>query len=801
MKNITHFAWRATASVLFLCAALAASDDPPARVARLQYISGAVSVQPGGVKDWVDAVVNRPLTTADRVWTDKDSRSELHLGNAFIRMNAMTSLTLTNLSDQTVQLELDQGTLNLHVRHLYDGELYEIDTPNIAFTVMKSGEYRFDVDPDGDSTRVTVWQGEGEATGQDRAVKVRKGELATFSGGDSLNHEIAEAPEYDGFDDWCRVRDQRQEHSQSVRYVSPDVIGAEDLDDYGTWRVVPAYGPVWVPAVAPGWAPYHYGHWVWIEPWGWTWVDDAPWGFAPCHYGRWVYYNNYWGWVPGPVAVRPVYAPALVAWVGGSHWGLSLSFGGGGGVGWFPLGYGEPYIPPYRVSRNYFQNVNVTNTHITNITNVTNNYYTTNNNTTVVNNTNVTKIVYKNQMIPGAFTAVPKTALAEARSVDKAAVRVPAEQLRNAPLATVPEVAPSKASVLGARVGAVSSMPPAHFTARPVVARVAPPAKPIPFTAKQQALERNPGRTLDRDMENQIRARVDHAGAKATNSPLATPPPTPEPMKAVTLPAQKPVPSVGENKPVPMPAQRANVGDGGQALNVHTPTPQPLTKAPGRMQTADDTPARVVPHPPARSQAPVQPGQNFPTRVVPRPPDRNVAARPQPAVVDRTSFPAAVEKGKDEPVRRNDNPVPRVQPTASNPSPSAPAQVNDSRRVDSPSTSARPDQNRARSEVFDRPAPRTETPQRTVEQSPAPRADQDRTRSEVMDRPAPRPDPPQRSVEQPRQQNRTVTEQPRPQAVQPQHVERTAARENAAPVKRAEPRSDGEHKQPGKEQK
>lgn len=792
MKNMKPFASGVVASVVLLCAALAASDDPPSRIARLQYISGSVSVQPGGVKDWVDAAVNRPLTTADRVWTDKDSRSELHLGSAFLRMNAMTSLTLTNLTDQSVQLELDQGTLNLHVRHLYDGEIYEIDTPNLAFTVMKSGEYRFDVDPDGDTTRVTVWQGEGEATGQDRAVKVRRGEQAIFNGGDSLNHEIAEAGEYDGFDDWCRVRDQRQEHAQSARYVSPDVIGAEDLDDYGTWRVIPAYGPMWVPAVAPGWAPYRYGHWVWIEPWGWTWVDDAPWGFAPCHYGRWVYYNNYWGWVPGPVAVRPVYAPALVAWVGGSHWGLALSFGGGGGVGWFPLGYGEPYIPPYRVSRNYFQNVNVANTHITNITNVTNNYYINNNNTTVINNTNVTRIVYKNQTVPGAFTAVPKSALANAQPIGRAAVPVPAEQMKNVPLAMVPDVAPSRTSVLGARVGATSSMPPAHFAERPVVAKMAPPEKPIPFSAKQDALARNPGRPLDRDTEEQIRARVMQPGYKGPNRPAATQPSTSEPVKAVTLPAQKsvpapepskastlpaqrPVPPTVANRPVPMPAKRANVSDGVPTVN--TPPVQPIAKPPVRMdtETANDRPARVVPRPPSRGEKPVQPGQNFPAaHVAARPPEKSVAVRPQPAVLDRSSFPPAVERGNDQPAHRNDNPAPRVQPTAANPAASAPPQTNDSRRIDSPPIPQRTE--RPRSEVFDRPA---------------------------IDRPAARAEQPQRNVEQPRQQARPVVEQSRPQAAQPQaqRAERTAAHEAAPPAKRAEPRSDGEHKKPENEKR
>jgi len=349
--------------------------DPPGRVARLQYIGGSVSIQPRGQDEWVEGSLNRPLTSSDNVWTDKNSKAELNVGTGVFRMNSETSLTLTNVGDSTVQVQLHQGLLSLHVRHLYDGEIYEIDTPNMAFTVQKAGDYRFDVDPDGDVSTVTVWKGEGDATGDGPSVRVKSKETARFMNGTSLSHQINSAPGFDAFDDWCKVRNEREDQSVSARYVSRDVIGSEDLDAYGTWREEPPYGPVWVPAVAPGWAPYHYGHWAWVEPWGWTWVDDAPWGFAPFHYGRWVYYNNYWGWAPGPLYARPVYAPALVAFFGGDNFSIGVSFGFGGGIGWCPLGFGEPFYPFYGGSRNYFRNVNITNTRITNITNITNNYY------------------------------------------------------------------------------------------------------------------------------------------------------------------------------------------------------------------------------------------------------------------------------------------------------------------------------------------------------------------------------------------------------------------------------------------
>lgn len=496
---------------------LSALADPPGRAVRVKYISGAVSMQPGGVNDWVAAEVNRPLTTSDRVWTDKEARAELHLGSAALRMNAETSLTFTNVSDDIVQVELDQGTLNIHIRRLFGGETYEIDTPNQAFTIMKAGDYRFDVDPNADTTYVTVWKGEGEANGQGPGVKIKSGHQATFIGGTSMEHQVASAPGLDGFDDWCRVRDDREDHARSYQYVSADVVGADELDEYGTWRVEPQYGAVWVPAVAPGWAPYRDGRWVWIEPWGWTWVDEAPWGFAPCHYGRWVHLGGYWAWAPGPVVVaRPVYAPALVAWVGGPRFGVSMSFGGGGGVAWFPLGWGEPYVPSYHVSRTYFQQVNVTNTRITNITTVTNNYYVTNNNTTVVNN-NIQNIRYVNQNVSGAVTAVPTRAMTNSERVSRAAVAVPAGELRNASVANMAAVAPERTSVLGRRAEAPAMLPPSRLAqARPVVSRAAPPARPVPFEARQEALAKTPGRPLDADTETRLRSNMARPAAPPT---------------------------------------------------------------------------------------------------------------------------------------------------------------------------------------------------------------------------------------------------------------------------------------------
>ncbi len=371
---------------------LSAQSDPPARVARLNYINGSVQFQPAGVDDWVTAPLNRPLITGDHFWVDDQSSGEMHVGSNVVRMAGDTAVSFLNLNDQTVQLRVSQGLVEIRLRSLGENDVFEVDTPNSAFSLLRPGVYRIEVSPNSPTTFLTVRGGEGEVTGGGQAFTLHPREMARITGEDSITYDISAPPPPDGWEQWCSDRDRREDQAQSVRYVSREMIGYEDLDENGTWRSAPGYGMVWYPrAVAPGWAPYRYGHWAWIDPWGWTWVDDAPWGFAPFHYGRWVYVGGGWAWVPGPIAPRPVYAPALVAWVGGPHFNLSVSIGGGGGhVAWFPLGPGDVFVPAYRTSPRYFTNVNTTNTVVNSNVNITKVYNTTviNTNITNVNNTN-----------------------------------------------------------------------------------------------------------------------------------------------------------------------------------------------------------------------------------------------------------------------------------------------------------------------------------------------------------------------------------------------------------------------------
>jgi hypothetical protein len=497
--------------------ALADDDDPPSRVARLGYMHGSVSFQPAGTDDWVSAVVNRPITTGDKLWADTDSRAELHIGSASLRISSNTGFSFLNLTDAVTQIQLTSGSLRVRVKRLDENETFEIDTPNLAFSVLRPGTYRINVNEGGDATIIKVRGGEGEVTGGGSAFTVHAQEVGTFNGTDQLTADVeGYQNDDDDFDAWCADRDRHEDLSQSARYVSPDVIGYQDLDGNGDWRPVPEYGTVWFPrTTVVGWAPYHYGHWAYVYPWGYTWIDDAPWGFAPFHYGRWINYGGVWGWVPAPppapgvVYVRPVYAPALVAWVGGPHFSVGVSVGGGFAagvnVGWFPLGPREVFVPSYPVSRTYVTNVNVSNTTVN--TTVVNNYYNTtivNRNTTVINNTTVVQQTYVNQRVAGAVTATTPQAFTSAQPVARNVVRVDVREVASAPVnAFTPPVPPAKQAVLGAGAGAVVR-PPVAVQARAVVAKVPPPPPPVPFARQQQAIQANGGRPLAVSQVRQI---------------------------------------------------------------------------------------------------------------------------------------------------------------------------------------------------------------------------------------------------------------------------------------------------------
>src|ERR1700676_3576257 len=131
------FSMAALLAMTFPPRAAAQDNDPPGRVARLNYLRGSVSFQPAGESDWVSAIVNRPMTTGDKVWADDGARAEMHLGSATIRLDAHTGLSFLNLDDRNTQIQLSEGTLNIRVVRLDRDEDFEVDTPNQGFSILR----------------------------------------------------------------------------------------------------------------------------------------------------------------------------------------------------------------------------------------------------------------------------------------------------------------------------------------------------------------------------------------------------------------------------------------------------------------------------------------------------------------------------------------------------------------------------------------------------------------------------------------------------------------------------------------
>ena len=428
--------------------------DPPSRVARISFLSGSVSFEPNGSDDWGNAVLNRPMTVGDRIWTDAGARAELEIGAATIHLGERTALSFLNLDDRTVQIRLAEGHVNFRVRELGSDEVYELDTPNLVFTVTQAVDFRVDVNENGDATSIASFSGEGEVMAGGQDYKLAAGERGDFRGLEQVQFTSGQAPEPDDLDRWANQRDLRAETSASARYVSPETPGYEDLDQNGSWQDVPDYGPVWYPSVYAGWAPYRYGHWVWVSPWGWTWVDDASWGFVPFHYGRWAFIGGAWGWCPGPFFARPIFAPALVGFFGGPRFGFGFGFGPP--VAWFPLGFREPFFPWFRHSPAFLARINFAGAFIRDGR---------------VLNRGVGAFNFVHARNAAAVTAVSQRAFVNGESVGRASVRVNSEMLRGARVTSLAGVGPNRFSVMGAAARGRVSVPPSAIQNRAVMSR------------------------------------------------------------------------------------------------------------------------------------------------------------------------------------------------------------------------------------------------------------------------------------------------------------------------------------------
>jgi len=328
--------------------AWALAEDPPGVVGRISSVQGQVTLV--GYDEPVAASLNWPVTAHNHIRTAVGARTEFRVGATAVRVDGDSDLEITDMDDGLLHMRLNYGTASIHVR---DPEMlrdFELSTPQARVTMLEPGVVRVDVDRVVDTSQVRALAGSARVEGAGSSVVVNPGREVDVTS-DDIRTGMASR---DGFDAWAADRDRIDPVVAAPRFVSSGMTGYEELDRNGTWIQSEEYGPLWTPTVvAVDWAPYRDGRWIWLDPWGWTWVDNAPWGYAPSHYGRWVIVNRRWCWAPGRPVVRPVWAPALVGWVGG----VAPVRNAGPGLGWYPLSPRERFVPTYRVSPDYERRV------------------------------------------------------------------------------------------------------------------------------------------------------------------------------------------------------------------------------------------------------------------------------------------------------------------------------------------------------------------------------------------------------------------------------------------------------------
>jgi len=367
---LTRRRWRVLAlTLLFALApgarAQDAERDPPSRAARVVSVTGDAWLFDPDSREWTRLARNQTVGEGDRLRTDERAHVSLRSGSTTIWVDERSDLEFSQLDEGQTLLQLDRGDLALRLRSAENAAETRLRTREGTAQPEREGLYR--VEQLDHASKLHVWQG------RMRFDWARGAAPVTLATGEQVELWWPDGPRAerspllsDAFGDWVLAENREEgdrQFADSARYVSAEMTGAEDLDRYGRWESTPDYGAVWIPTtlVVADWAPYRYGHWAWSIHWGWSWVDDAPWGFAPFHYGRWVQWGGRWCWSPGPYVHRPVYAPALVGWVGGGSVSVGISIGGRPApprFGWYPLAPREVYVPAYRHSPRYVGRVN-----------------------------------------------------------------------------------------------------------------------------------------------------------------------------------------------------------------------------------------------------------------------------------------------------------------------------------------------------------------------------------------------------------------------------------------------------------
>ncbi|MBZ5515804.1 MAG: FecR domain-containing protein [Acidobacteriia bacterium] len=310
-----------------------AEDYSHARIVRLSFTEGTVTVQRPDVDEWAEAPVNTPLQEGFKLQTAENSFAEVEFENSStVRLGQLSFLEFTQLAlaasgAKVNRITLDQGYATFNALP-EGGDFYGVTAGDTTLTPR--GKTRFRVDVEEGMLMVKVFRGSVEVMSPEGTGTLGENTVLEIAPGQEDPFQISQGITKDAWDEWVEQREDQMETVQSagvpVPYstnVNDLMYGVVDLAFYGNWVNLPGYGPGWIPAVGRGWSPFTAGRWCWYPSFGYTWISYEPWGWLPYHYGAWIY-NPTWGWSWIPTGVG-MWQPAVVDWYSGPGW-----------VGWAP---------------------------------------------------------------------------------------------------------------------------------------------------------------------------------------------------------------------------------------------------------------------------------------------------------------------------------------------------------------------------------------------------------------------------------------------------------------------------------
>ena len=333
-----------------------------ARVVRLSYLSGTVTVTRPGSTEAEKAMLNTPIQEGFELSTAGGSYAEVEFENgSTARVGEQSKLLFHQLAldadgNKLNGMTFEQGYATFHFLPEHSSAKLREDNGAIRFeptnsdvyhvkiadaTLTAAGKCEFRTDMEQDHYRVEVFSGAVDVASNKSTTRLGEGKILEHNpASPEMASNIQKGIVKDAWDQWTEARDKQvllTEKDEAVRPNGPS-YGWSDLNTYGEWVTLPGGRFGWSPYSRGGWSPYTNGMWNWYPGMGWAWISGEPWGWVTDHCGLWDFDDTFgWYWM-NPMFGCGFWNPALVDWYGGPGW-----------IGWQPTRGVHPRpLPPHR---------------------------------------------------------------------------------------------------------------------------------------------------------------------------------------------------------------------------------------------------------------------------------------------------------------------------------------------------------------------------------------------------------------------------------------------------------------------